>query len=204
MDENETDFYERVLNGMPAIAEAVNAFKSEDVQRAAFDVMIRALGTPGLPAAQRPDLNVIKSQEDTEAVHSPATSDAKNATRKPRRTGSRKPWFPVRDLDFWPSGMESLQDFAKRTQPLTNHQRNLVAVYYLEQVMHVSPIGVGHVLSVYKACSWREPGGVDGVLRKTASKYHWIDTSDTKSIKTTPGGRNVVEHDMPIVKARKA
>jgi hypothetical protein len=72
----------------------------------------------------------------------------------------------------------------------------------MEQVLELSDIGAGHVLAAYKACQWREPNAPDNSLQVTASTKDWIDTGDMKAIRTTSEGRNVVEHDMPIAKAK--
>jgi len=38
-------------------------------------------------------------------------------------------------------------------------------------------------------------------LRMTAHRKNWIDTADLDDLKTTPHGRNFVEHDLPRKKA---
>jgi hypothetical protein len=102
-----------------------------------------------------------------------------------------------------PQGKKSLQDFAAEKKPSTNDERNIVAVYYLEQVLNLSPIRHGHVLASYKECHWAEPNDIDHSLRSTASRKHWLDTSDRAAIRTNAPGRNQVEHRMPSKKAEK-
>jgi hypothetical protein len=120
-----------------------------------------------------------------------------------RKSGGRK-WEAVRNIDFRPEGLQSLRDLVAEKQPKSINERNLVAIYWLEQVLEIQEIGMGHLLAAYKEEQWREPSDLEIAARSTASRTHWLDTSNTKAIKTTPTGRNIVKHDMPLVKAKKA
>ena len=82
-------------------------------------------------------------------------------------------------------------------------EQNLVAVYYLEHVLGLSGITPGHVLAAYKERHWREPGNISNSLRVTARKRNWLLTSDSSAIRTTPQGRNWVDHSMPTRASKK-
>lgn len=220
-NQNDRETFDRLLDAMPRIAEAVNAFSSEKNQRAALDALVRAIGITdaavAAPLASLPSSNHVPAVEagDEEvevsadlaiepsllAAGAPKSNGA--STSKRRRSPARK-WEPVRDINFRPADKQSFKDLVTEKQPATIDQKNIVAVWWLEQIAEIEEIGVGHVLAAYKECDWREPSVPDNALQVTASREHWLDTKNMKAIVTTPSGRNVVQFDMPLKKAKKA
>jgi len=77
-------------------------------------------------------------------------------------------------------------------------------VYYIEDILAMSAIGVGHVLAAYTDLGWKPPTAPDNSLMSTASKKNWLNTSDMKAIHITHQGRAAVEHDMPRKKDKSA
>lgn len=212
------DIFDRLIEAMPRIAEAVNAFSSEKNQRAALDALVRAIGITDAGAASAPPNSVQTPAGTTtdDAVQAPIgpaseTSSDTAETPKPngtsaskrRRSPARK-WEPVRDVNFRPADKESFKDLVAEKQPTTIDQKNILSVWWLEQIAEIKEIGVGHVLAAYKECDWREPSSPDNALQVTASRENWLDTKNMKAITTTPSGRNVVQHDMPLKKGKKA
>lgn len=195
-----------LLEVMPKIAEAVNSFEAADLQRDAFSALLRAYGITAAPSGETADTSIENSANGETQI------DIKQAVgqiteqdeKKPRaaRKATRRQWSAEKNVDFWPSGKISFQDLCKEKQPNTIDQKNLIVVYWFEQISDLGTVDVGKVLAAYKSMSWLEPSQPDTRLRNTASKFHWIDTSDMGSIKTTPGGRNMVSQ-MPIEKAKK-
>lgn len=210
------DNFDRLLDAMPRIADAVNMFASEDNQNTALNVLVRSLGivdqSPTTAAAAEPNLSVVPPlpqdmQEDDSS--SEATADEtvpQSATRKARaRKSAVKKTYPrAKDINFRPDGKISLRDFAAEKQPTNFHEKNLVIVYYLEEFLEISSVEVGHVLAAYDECSWKSPSIPDNSLMVTSSQRRWLDTSDMKAIRTTHGGRNAVTYDMPIKKDKKS
>ena len=205
------DTFDRLLAAMPRIADAVNAFTSEKNQRAALYALVSAMGVaprgPSVAGAAAvsittPDLVERPVEGDVAGVADEVASPVAVAGRK-RRSSTRK-WEPVRDIDFRPEGKVSLRDLVAEKQPASIDQKNIIAVWWLEQIAGLAEIGVGHVMAAYKECSWREPAHPDNALQVTASRAHWLDTKNMKAIVTTPSGRNVVQFDMPLKKDKAA
>jgi hypothetical protein len=201
------DPFERLLDAMPRIAEAVNAFTSEDNQRAALAALVGALGiAPGETRVVREPLvvppdeqNSVEATGQIGADADTAVAEASNGKAKPsnrRRHTAKKP-EPIRDLDFRPEDKQSFKDFDEEKNPRTMDQRNLASVFWLEQVAQVPDISAGHVMAAYKERGWREPANPANALQATASRESWIDTKNMKSIVTTPSGRNQVKFEMP-------
>lgn len=216
---DDRDSFDRLLDAMPRIAEAVNTFSSEKNQRAALDALVRAIGLTDagaaaplaspihMPADEMGDDDAADVSADlvTETSPAPAATPKSNGTSasKRRRSPARK-WEPVRDINFRPADKQSFKDLVAEKLPATIDQKNIIAVWWLEQIAEIKEIGVGHVLAAYKECDWREPSYPDNALQVTASREHWLDTKNMKAILTTPSGRNVVQFDMPLKKDKKA
>ena len=113
-------------------------------------------------------------------------------------------WQAAKDINFWPTDKQSLPDFAAEKQTTIIHEKNLVVVYYLEEVLGISPIDVSQVLAGYQACGWKAPADPDNSLSVTASKKGWLNTSDRKALSVTHKGRQAVLFDMPSKKATSA
>ncbi len=203
------DEFDRLLAAMPSIAKAVNEFHSEDVQRNAFAALVQAMGVTSLDAKHHRDQRVRDNASgghpespvpDTNRIE--AASEAKNGKR-PRRPTVKRGLSAAKDLDLRPNGKQAFRDFVAEKDPSTINERNLAAVYYLEQTLGVSNIGATHVLTAYRECSWREPGNLAQSIRDTAARKGWLDSSDGNNLSTTPSGRNLVIHDLPRPKNPK-
>lgn len=208
--------FDRLLSVMPQMAEAVNEFASEANQLLALRALMRALGLPDEPApedAAEPTLAVVPplasdpAEDHDQGQAGPGASGAEQPTaarRRARKSAARKFWPRVKDINFRPEGKPSLREFAEEKKPDTLHEKNAVLVYYLEEILGIAAIGVGHVLAAYAECGWRSPAMPDNYLMVTACRKNWLDTSDMKAIKITYQGRNMVQFDLPRSKAKKS
>ncbi|MGP3922287.1 hypothetical protein [Streptomyces sp. 8N616] len=207
--------FDKLLDSMPRIAEAINAFTSEEVQRQAFEALVGSLNIPsasiigssqgsatangnGSAVAAIPGETLaenIQGTEDDEPTGEPNVAERKRRKVKPKRN-----WTAVKDIGFRPEGKTSFKDFIEAKQPTTIDQKGLLAVYYFEQILELEEIGVGHVMAAYKEAVWRNPSNPENALQATSSRHHWLDTSNMRVIKTTQRGRDFVDHDMPAKK----
>ncbi|MEV7501312.1 hypothetical protein [Streptomyces sp. NPDC093018] len=207
--------FDKLLDSMPRIAESINAFASEEVQRQAFEALVGALnisptGIGGVnhesPAGNGNGSIVgnipgevlaenIQGDEGGESVPEPTATEKRRRKAKPKRD-----WTAVKDIGFHPEGKVSFKEFIEEKQPASIDQKGLLAVYYFEQVLELDEIGVGHVMAAYKEAVWRNPSNPENALQVTSSKNRWLDTSNMRIIKTTQRGRDFVEHDMPVKK----
>jgi hypothetical protein len=207
------DTFERLLDAMPRIAEAVNAFTSEDNQRSALAALVEALGVAPreaqavhTPPVESPDggndrEEITQVVEDDAGETEPEAANGKGKPSARRRRTTKKP-EPIRDIDFRPEGKQSFKEFVEEKGPKSMDQKNLTAVFWLEQIAEVHDIGAGHVTAAYKDRNWREPANPANALQATASREHWVDTKNMKAIVTTPSGRNQVKFEMPSEAAR--
>ncbi len=102
----------------------------------------------------------------------------------------------VKDLDLRPDGKISLRDFYAKKNPSSQEKKIAVFVYYLQHTLEIEGITPNHVFSCFKDVGARPPRDLPQIIRNTATKRAWVDSSDAKSIKITNHGENLVEHDL--------
>jgi hypothetical protein len=186
-----------LLAEMPRIAEAVNAFTSEAVQQQAFEALLAAhSGSAPAPARRGADVSGGKKQTGTTPKPAAAKAATSNGGKKPKRRTASAP-KQVKDLQLSPKGKTSLKDFAAEKKPATNHDRNVLSVYYLFKTADVAPISIDHVYTCYREMSWRVPADLANSLAMTASKKRFLDTADLQDIKLMHRGEEHVELDLP-------
>jgi hypothetical protein len=104
----------------------------------------------------------------------------------------------VRDLNLaGGDGKASLRDFFKRYSPGTDMERNLIFIYYLQEILGLTEIAPDHVFTCYRDRRIKVPKNLEGSLLNTSHKKGWIDTASYEDIKVTVSGMNYLEHDMP-------
>jgi hypothetical protein len=183
--------FDSLLAEMPRIAEAVKVFP-EALQTQAFDALMAELKGRTAPI-QTAETSGRKSKQ-RRAGRSRPKEPGEDGKRTRRRALSPS---AVRDLDLAPNGATSLKDFVAEKQPKTNHDKNVVSVYYLAEVLRLNGVTVDHVFTCYKDMRWREPGNLANSLALTANRKRFLDTASLDDIKLTPAGRNHVDHDLP-------
>lgn len=192
---SKTDPYYRLIEEMPRIAEVVNAFSSEVVQKSAYDSLITAIGAPVAPV-----LHAIEKVAPpvSEKIDSPESTDEEQKGRRRGRSGGTKKTFtPTKGLNFAPAGKPKLTDFVAEKAPHNQHERNLLACYYLSEMMGVENVDTNHVLAVFRAAGWPASKAPDVSLRVTAHKTSWIDTSVSSSVKVMWSGDEHIVSKMP-------
>jgi hypothetical protein len=104
----------------------------------------------------------------------------------------------LKDLDLSGKGKhQRLKDFFNQYEVKTNFERNLIFVYYLNQILEISEVTVDSVFTCYREISTiKAPGALRQSLIDTSHNRGWIDTQDMDSISVTIVGINYIEHDM--------
>lgn len=197
------DNFARLLDNREQIADFVNSFTSERVQRQAFEAVVCSLGLAETNVADAPNvqrLRVVQQQPESEP-DLPGDEPSAEAESTPRRrrgkNGARKNVTVPRGLNFAPEGHPSLEQFVAEKRPANLDEKNLVACYYLSNMMGMQDVGIGQILAAYQAAEWSAPAHPDTALRKTASSTGWIDTANSKSIKVVWKGENYLATKMP-------
>lgn len=195
-----------LLERMPSIAEAVNKFTSEAVQAEAFASLVAAFDGRRHGAAKRTAPETPIEEDDD----SDATPPEGNSGEPPTKTGSgqrrkkgsgdgKADWSMVHTLNLMPDGKQSFEAFVQEKQPKSNEDKYAVAVYYLQEVLGVSPVTKNEVGTLFRLTkAWKEPAKVLTGLRTTSSRKSTMIATNPDDIKITPQGRNFVEHELPV------
>ena len=192
---------DELLDAMPRIAEAVNRFESPDVQRDAFDALMRAHGDepPGKPETQA---DASDKPEDVPDQILPKSKNKSKAAKKPGGAKPSKkksvPHIPIDDsLETEPAGKTSLPEFVKTKAPKTMQEQSMVTIYWLRVIAQHDLINLSQILTCYKKMGWKMPKQPATQLQQVSSKKKWLDTSDMSNIRLTHAGDQYVEHDLP-------
>ncbi|MBS0535429.1 MAG: hypothetical protein JSR72_15330 [Proteobacteria bacterium] len=194
--------FDLLLKRMSEIAGAVNAFSSEAVQEQAFAALVQAfnseLGSVDASLTRKRESQTPPTVQHGGSAGQEDTPEARTKRGKRREGNPAAKIEIIKDLDLRPKGKISFVEFIGQKRPKTNEDKYVVAVYYLEQILGVTAVTESHVATVFRLTQdWREPENLPAGLRMAASRKATIDTSDRNAIKTTPHGRNFVEHDLP-------
>jgi hypothetical protein len=202
-----------LLERMPSIAEAINAFTSEAVQAEAFAALIAAFegrrhGAPKKPAQEPAEEPGGGSADLDEAGAGNGENTSKGASAQRRRKAGgngRVDWAMVHTLNLMPDGKQSFDEFIEEKQPKSNEDKYAVAVYYLQEIMGLSPVTKNEIGTLFRLTkSWKEPAKVLTGLRTTSSRKSTVLATNPEDISITPQGRNFVEHELPVKpKAKK-
>jgi len=150
--------------------------------------------TPRKTAAPPPAAKPGPSQKAPAAP--PAAPPAPSP--EPETTAAQPGYAALKDLDL--SAQEdrvSLVEFMDAKFPITNEERNLVFLYYLQYLLKSKPITADHVFTCYKAAKIRVPLNLESSLKTTATQRRWIKITKTGRLSVTPSGKLYVEKQLP-------
>jgi len=94
-------------------------------------------------------------------------------------------------------GRPSLVEFMDAKFPLTNEERNIVFLYYLQHNLKLKSITADHIYTCYRQAKIRVPLNLENSLRITADQHNWIKTTRTGKMSLTPAGKQYVEKQLP-------
>jgi hypothetical protein len=95
------------------------------------------------------------------------------------------------------AGRPSLVEFMDAKLPITNEERNVVFLYYLQHILKVKPITLDHVFTCYRQAKIRAPLNIENSLRMTAEHRGWIKANQNGSMTVTSDGKQYVEKQLP-------
>lgn len=197
--------FEPLIAAMPRMAKAVNAFP-EGVQQSAFEALMAAFHEgAAAPSRTRPTTDdQLKPPKRTSARRSRKLKPTKdgNGESAPRRASTGTTL--LKELDLTPKGKQTFKAFVAEKQPQSQHDKNLVSVYYLLEIAGIDKVSMDHVFTCYRDSRWPLPkSGIAVSMRLTANKTRWLDTADSFGITITPAGHNRIEQELPIKKSEK-
>lgn len=159
-----------------------------------------AAGVPARPAKGHLEAAKEVPTADESSSRKPPASVGVSHPKGSRGNKKESSVSLVADLNLRPKGKKTLREFYADKKPATNEQTFAVMLYYLANVLGMSGITPNHIYTAFKDLDIRVPNRLRTVLSNSASRHHWIDTSDKENMKLTIHGENFVEHDLPDTK----
>jgi hypothetical protein len=139
----------------------------------------------------------IDQMEEVEALSE--EPELPNA-RRPRGSGKKVDRNAglnlVPNLNFRPSGKQSLKEFVDEKASKNDLETVLVAVYYLQNIMALTKIGPEHVMTVFKEVGKSIPVDLRATIRNVKKSKMWLNFADIEDLRTTTQGDNYIEHEM--------
>lgn len=126
----------------------------------------------------------------------PVTAKTKTSIAKRKTSWNWPKQLP--NLDLRPVGKESLKDFYQKYQEYgikSSFEKNVLYVYYLENVLWITAITMDHIFTCYKETEQKIPLLYQSLI-DTKNAKGWIDLSDMGAIKTTRKWTNYIEFDI--------
>jgi hypothetical protein len=120
--------------------------------------------------------------------------------RRPRGTGKKTDRNAglnlVPDLNFRPSGKQTLKDFVDGKNPRNDLEAALATVHYMQHLMGLTKIGPAHVMTAFKESGKAIPVDVKQTIRNVKKSKIWLNFTDIEDIRTTTQGDNFIQHEM--------
>jgi hypothetical protein len=144
----------------------------------------------------------------TEGVELPLAEDraepVEEANLRTEEEESQKPgvgkraYTLVENLDFSSTnGRLSLAEYVDTKFPITNEERILVFLHYLQHLMQLTEITPDHIYTCFKVTKMRVPFSIENTLQATAKQRRWIKVAKDGTLTVTPAGKLYVENQLP-------
>jgi hypothetical protein len=119
----------------------------------------------------RPKAGPQRVEPVVQPVPSTAEPELEPVTAIKIPTPTAAPYTRLKDLELGATaGHPSLGEFMDSKLPITNEERNLVFMYYLQYLLNVDPITMDHVYTCYREVRIRAPLNLEHSLRTTAGQ----------------------------------
>ncbi len=142
----------------------------------------------------------VQPEVAAEVAPKPEAVEAALATASETKTPQpTQPTYDfLKDLDLSAADDHvSLVEFMDSKFPITNEERNLVFLYYLQHVIKEKPITPDHVYTCYRKAKIRAPLDIEHSLRMTAEHRKWIKIVKNGNITVTAAGKTYLEKQLP-------
>lgn len=128
----------------------------------------------------------------------PPAEPAPEKEEKPAAPAPKSKYKFLDEIDLSAAdGRPSLVEFMDTKFPITNEERNLVFLHYLQHVLNLKTITADHIYTCYRAAKIRVPTDLEASLQTTVDQHRWIKITKTGKLSVTPAGKLYVENQLP-------
>jgi hypothetical protein len=112
----------------------------------------------------------------------------------PRPEATASPYTYLKELELGPQpDHPSLVDFMDSKFPITNEERNIVFLYYLQHMLNIKPVTVDHIYTCYRVAKIRAPLNIE----KALNQHDWIKIAKNGQLTLSSTGKGYVEKQLP-------
>ena len=87
----------------------------------------------------------------------------------------------------------SLIEFMDAKFPITNEERNIVFIYFLQNMLNLDSVTPNHIYTCYRAVKFRAPLNIENTL----TRRDWIEVDKDGGLTLTAVGKTYVEKQLP-------
>jgi hypothetical protein len=182
-----------------SVQEALRTMVSA-MSRSVRMVHVKANGELPAIAPQDIDADSVDDALDSDSVAEEPSQSESNAGRKPRGSGPKTDRNAgialVPDLNFRPEKHPPLREFFAGKAPSSDMEEILLVVYYMQHMMKVSKVGLGHIRTALGDVGKSIPLDLKQTIRNIRGKKAWVKYTELDDITTATAGENHVLHDM--------
>ena len=192
------DLSEGVLEveGTEAFVTAIyNDFKAHFIGEEAVDDLFRPTRNKRTRATKK--TSKPESQIPARQAPKPGTPVPKpqSPVAEPKPSPPKPVYKFLENLDLTAAeDRPSLVEFMDAKFPITNEERNLVFVQYLQNIRKIKSITTDHVYTCYRAAKIRVPVNIEASLHMAAN---WINITKTGRLTVSAAGKRYVEKQLP-------
>jgi hypothetical protein len=195
---------EKELKSFNQCADALNTLEKKSILKVFhmlsihFEIVDNLVSRPSMDNFDNNNYeeNIVEKPKQIEAniEQKKQPPKANSVSKKVKSQGSKGQTY-LTDFDFIPSGQKSLKVYFNEFEPKTNYDRNLIFVYYLQEILSTTNISTDHIYSCYRNLGLKIPSFPQTLVDTNVNKG-WISTSNTNDIKVTRTGMNYILHEM--------
>jgi hypothetical protein len=151
------------------------------------------------PDERKPARRTRKTKAAAKVVTPEPAAKAKEVKAKPTPPKPAPPAYAlIKDLSLTATdGRPSLVEFMDSKFPITNEERNIVFLYYLQHRLKLKSITLDHIYTCYRETKIRVPLNLENSLRITADQRGWITITKAGKMSLTAAGKSYVEKQLP-------
>jgi hypothetical protein len=166
------------------VSEGVYQIEYDKINITSDFVMGKATGIikGAFEKSNRPKSIAAKKTKEESSTTSIAKTSKSSNSKTPKR---------LTNINFEPTGKESLKDFVSKYAPKNDKERNLLFTHYLNKTLGVNDVTFDHIYSCYDVLELPVSVNLSQTVRNTSSKTGWIEIKDSKIYETIKGGNQI-------------
>ena len=131
-------------------------------------------------------------QEDKDQKKGNEDNAIETGTANNKKTSkSSKGLKRLTNINFEPTGKDSLKDFLGKYNPKSDKERNLLFTHYLKNTLGIHDVTFDHIYSCYDVLGLPVSINLTQTVRNTSSKTGWIEIKNSKIYETIKGGNQI-------------